>query len=100
MPRRCLMLLTVLLAGSASELAARSVEGSLPPGVEQIVPRGRIAAVVDPQFVAAHEAELPGDSWVLGVVIDGQAKAYSLNLLNRHEVVNDHSGNTAFAAVW
>ena len=71
-----------------------------PPGVEQLLPRGRIAAVVEPEFVAASEAEIPRDAWVLGVEIDGVAKAYSLNLLNRHEVVNDHSGNTAFAAVW
>lgn len=71
-----------------------------PPGVEQLLPRGRIAAVFDPDFVPAAEAEIPDDAWVLGVVIQGQPKAYSLNLLNRHEVVNDHSGDTAFAAVW
>ncbi len=51
-------------------------------------------------FVAAAEAELPDDAWVLGVAVDGQAKAYSLNLLNRHEVVNDRIGETAYAAVW
>ncbi len=50
--------------------------------------------------MAASEAEISDDAWVLGVVIGGQPKAYSLNLLNRHEVVNDHSGDTAFAAVW
>ena len=72
----------------------------LPAGVEQILPRGQIAAVVDPEFVPAEEADIADDAWVLGVVIEGQAKAYSLNLLNRHEVVNDQSGGTAFAAVW
>ena len=73
---------------------------ALPPGVEQILPRGRIAAVVEPQFVSASEAEISDDAWILGVVIDNQPKAYSLNLLNSHEVVNDRSGDTAFAAVW
>jgi len=34
------------------------------------------------------------------VEIDGQARAYSLNLLNRHEVVNDQIGGKSFAAVW
>jgi hypothetical protein len=72
----------------------------LPPGVEQILPRGRIAAVFEPRFVPAAEAELPEDAWVLGVVVEGVAKAYSLNLLNRHEVVNDRSDGTAYAAVW
>ncbi len=71
-----------------------------PPGVEQLLPRGRIAAVLDPQFVGAADAELPDDAWILGVAVDGQAKAYSLNLLNRHEVVNDKTGETAYAAVW
>lgn len=71
-----------------------------PPGVEQLLPRGRIAAIVDPEFVSAAEAELPEDAWVLGVAIEGQAKAYSLNLLNSHEVVNDRTGETAYAAVW
>ena len=71
-----------------------------PPGVEQLLPRGRIAAVVDPQFVPAAEAELPDDAWVLGVAVGGVAKAYSLNLLNSHEVVNDQSGEVAYAAVW
>lgn len=72
----------------------------LPAGVEQIIPRGQIEAVFEPQFVSATAAEIPGDAWVLGVVVEGRAKAYSLNLLNRHEVVNDQSGETAFAAVW
>lgn len=72
----------------------------LPPGVEQIIPRGRIAAITDPRFVSASEAEISDDAWVLGVEIDGQPRAYSLNLLNRHEVVNDRVGDTAFAAVW
>ena len=61
---------------------------------------GQIAAISQPHFVAADSANIADDSWVLGVVIDGQARAYSLNLLNSHEVVNDRIGNTAFAAVW
>ena len=71
-----------------------------PPDVRQLLPRGAIPAIVDPQFVPATEAEIPVDAWVLGVVIDDQARAYSLNLLNRHEVVNDRAAGTDFAAVW
>ncbi len=72
----------------------------LPKEFKQIIPRGRIAAITQPQFVSTSEANIADDSWVLGVVIDGQARAYSLNLLNSHEVVNDRIGNIAFAAVW
>ncbi len=72
----------------------------LPLEYEQILPRGRIAAITNPRYVPADKAKIDPDSWVLGVVINGQARAYSLNLLNMHEVVNDQVGDTAFAAVW
>lgn len=67
---------------------------------EQLLPRGQIAPITEPEFVSADDAEIADDSWVLGVVVEGRARAYSLNLLNAHEVVNDRVGDTAFAAVW
>lgn len=91
-----LLILLILLTVFAPSVPA----DTLPEGVEQILPRGKIAAISDPQFVSAAEADISDDAWVLGVVVEGEAKAYSLNLLNRHEVVNDRSGNVAFAAVW
>jgi len=71
-----------------------------PEGYEQLLPRGKIAAITQPQYVAASEAKIADDSWILGVVIEGKALAYSLNLLNSHEVVNDSEGDLHFAAVW
>lgn len=71
-----------------------------PEGFEQILQRGQIASVDAPVYVTAEEAEIPDDAWVLGAVIEGQALAFSVNLLNSHEVVNDKIGDTAFAAVW
>ncbi len=95
---------SVLLLFVAALLAvigeSPAVAEQLPPGVEQIIPRGQIAAITNPIFVEAEEAEISDDAWILGVVIDGQARAYSLNLLNQHEVVNDRIGDTPFAAVW
>jgi len=79
---------------------AHAAQNETPPGVEQIIPRGRIAAVTEPQFVSADEAAIPDDAWVLGVELEGEARAYSLNLLNAHEVVNDSVGDKDFAAVW
>ena len=67
---------------------------------EQLLPRGQIAAVTEPQYVSAEEAEIADDSYVLGIVVAGKARAYSLNLLNNHEVVNDQIGELPFAAVW
>ena len=72
----------------------------VPEGYQQIIPRGNIAAIDNPQYVPAPQADIRDAAWVLGVIIDGQARAYSLDLLNRHEVVNDSIGDTNFAAVW
>ena len=97
---RTLTTTTLLLGAFLLVPLAAQAQDELPEGVEQILPRGRIAAVFEPQFVSPGEADIPADAWVLGVVIDGEAKAYSLKLLNRHEVVNDRFGDLPVAAVW
>jgi len=71
-----------------------------PEGYKQILPRGGIPAIDNPVYVSAEEAEIPDDAWVMGVIIEGQPRAYSITLLNHHEIVNDKIGDTAFAAVW
>ena len=89
----------VALVGMSPGSRATGEDG-LPSDFKQIIPRGQIASVDTPRFVPASEARLPPEAWVLGVSIDGQARAYSLNLLNRHEIVNDAIGERSFAAVW
>lgn len=79
---------------------SRTSSTALPEGVEQLLPRGGIPAIFDPKFVPASSARIPDDAWVLGVEIGGEARAYSLNLLNRHEVVNDTIAQQPVAAVW
>ncbi len=90
--------LSVVWVSPQSKTSA--VPRDLPGAFQRVVPRGAIASVDAPEFVTADEAEIADDAWILGVVIDGQARAYSLNLLNRHEVVNDRINGKAFAAVW
>ena len=70
------------------------------PGFEQLLPRGAIAALIDPKFVSAERAEIPDDAWILGYAEGDEAYAYDLNLLNAHEVVNHRAGQAAIAAVW
>ena len=67
---------------------------------KQIISRGDIPAIVNPTYVSADKASIDDSTWVLGVVINGQARAYSLNLLNLHEIVNDIIDTTSSAAVW
>ena len=85
----------VLTAG-----AIRAQNKDLPREFKQLLPRGAIAAIFQPTFVAAKDARISDGEWVLGLVLDGQARAYSLTLLNSHEVVNDKIGQKKFAAVW
>jgi hypothetical protein len=69
-------------------------------GFQQLMPRGAIGALVDPDFVPAASAKIPDDAWVLGFAHGGKAYAYDLNLLNSHEVVNHEAGGALIAAVW
>lgn len=87
------LVLLIFLSGCSSDTDVFSA-------YEQLLPRGQIAAVTEPQYVSAEEAEIADDSYVLGIVVAGKARAYSLNLLNNHEVVNDKIGELPFAAVW
>ena len=91
-------LATILCLAGAPALTAQAREA--PKGYQQILPRGSIAAIDNPTYVRAAEADVRDEAWVLGVIIDGQARAYSLDLLNAHEVVNDSIGGTNVAAVW
>ena len=60
-----------------------------------------IPAIDEPVFVPASEADfMAEDEAVLGVVIDGVARAYSVWHLDRHEIVNDKIGEKAFAVTW
>ena len=86
--------------GVPTGIASAGETSDLPDAFEQIIPRGRIASIDAPRFVKAAEAEIPDDAWVLGVASRGEAKAYSLNLLNHHEIVNDRIGDLPVAAVW
>jgi hypothetical protein len=102
MPNRFVLaicLVALVLVGVAAE-DLPGPHADLPEGFTQLIPRGRIASIDAPVFVSAEQAKIDDEAWVLGVEIDGQAKAYSLNLLNRYEVVNDRFGDRPVAAVW
>ncbi len=63
--------------------------------------REKFSALITPEFLSANEASrsLGEKEPVLGVSIGGEAKAYPIALLTRHEVVNDVvGGRPIFAA--
>ncbi len=93
------LLAAAVLASSLTPVWSQT-DKDLPAAFRQVLPRGALKSIDEPGFVPASEAEIPDDAWILGVVIDGQARAYSLNILNGYEVVNDRINEQSFAAVW
>ena len=66
------------------------------------IPRDTIPALVAPRFIAAAEArgQLKDSDRVLGVLLNGEAKAYPVRVLNWHEVVNDVVGGQPVLVSW
>ena len=67
-----------------------------------LLPKDGIPAIFEPRFFSAEEA----DEWyddhelVIGVEIDGDARAYSIPYLSRREIVNDSVGGRKIAVTW
>ena len=67
-----------------------------------VLPLDAIPAIREPEFLAGADADqqMAPDEPVLGVIIAGEAHAYSLWQLDAHEIVNDTVGGRAIAATW
>jgi hypothetical protein len=64
-------------------------------------PRDGIPALSDPPLIAPAEAAYlePGDR-VIGIELNGDARAYPVAILNWHEIVNDRIGGRRFAITY
>ena len=71
-----------------------------PPGFRQLLPRDAILPVYNPTFVRADQSEWDDDTLIIGVELDGEAKAYPVNFLNRREMVIDWIGGTPVLVSW
>ena len=56
-------------------------------------PKDGIPSIDKPVFDNAQTTSFKSDEQVIGVVINGEAKAYPLGILNWHEIVNDRLGD-------
>ena len=61
-----------------------------------------IQSIEEPRFVSPDIADETYDptELILGVEIEGDARAYSVPLLSRHEIVNDVVGGKPIAVTW
>ncbi|MEN8240856.1 MAG: DUF3179 domain-containing protein [Chloroflexota bacterium] len=95
---------------AAAGFGTQTAENSLPKptadlralGMVTILPRDAVPAIDQPVFLSADEAdrEYAPYELVIGVEINGEAKAYSAPFLSRHEIVNDSVGGAAIAVTW
>jgi hypothetical protein len=67
-----------------------------------LLPPDAIPAIDEPQFydVLGAELEYQADEMVLGVELNGEARAYPIGVLAQHEIVNDTVGGQPIAVTY
>jgi hypothetical protein len=96
-------LLSLLAAAANAQRPEPEVHGTFQGDpMYSVLPVDAIPAIREPAFVTGEAADrqMRPDEPVLGVVIGGEAHAYSLWQLDAHEIVNDTVGGRAIAATW
>ncbi len=92
---------TVTIADRSAGLTPGS-NGTRDLKIVTILGRDDIPAILNPIFAsrAASIGQMDPLERVIGVSINGESRAYPLNLLSRHEIVNDTVGGKAIAVTW
>ncbi len=66
--------------------------------------RDGIRSIDNPSFLTVREAEERGGmvptEFVIGISVDGESRAYPVNILSRHEIVNDTVGGVPVAVTF
>ena len=91
---------TLILILLLAITACASAEDDSDDAIRTLLPFDAIPAITDPQFVSAGAAKLDADAPVIGVTFNDESHAYSLYLLNGHEIVNDVVGGMNIATTW
>jgi hypothetical protein len=64
-------------------------------------PKDGIPALMSPKYISARKASfLRNDDQVIGVVVNGEARAYPLRIMSWHELVNDRIGDLPILVSW
>ena len=94
--------LAALALAALLALAQPHTEADFDRHARRAVPRDAFPVLTDPPMATAAQgdARLDDEDRVLGVVIAGEARAYPLRVMGRHELVNDTLGGTPIAVSW
>ena len=64
-------------------------------------PRDAFPVLFDPQLARGDDVKgIRDDEPVIGIALGGEAKAYPVSIMGRHELVNDTCGGRPIAASW
>jgi hypothetical protein len=85
------------VAGQSAEPEVTEVPGF---NWNQLLSRDSIRPIYEPEFVTAGESGYDDEELVMGVAIKGEAKAYSVSVLNSREMVNDELAGTPILVTW
>lgn len=88
--------------GAAVSPTATAAEAAAEYQIVTLLPPDAILSIDDPRFYGVSEAdeEYHPLEPVLGVELNGEAKAYSVSLLSGHEIVNDMLAGRPIAVTW
>ena len=75
-----------------AELSPRGPKSVSRSEFHQVFPRDWILPIYSPKIAAASEVELRADELVMGVIVNGESRAYPLETLRSREIVNDELG--------
>ena len=86
--------------GPGASSAERVDPAFEPSRVIRLLSFDDILPYYDPTFVPAPETQLEDEDMVLGLAVNGEARAYSVAVLNFREMVNDVVGGVPVLVTW
>ncbi len=93
--------------GAEEEVVLTNPLGGVDPSLAEVLPdfgrtlgKDDIAPIYDPVLVSAEEAGLEDGDHVMGLAIDGEARAYPVRALHSREMVNDEVAGVPVLVTW
>lgn len=69
--------------------------------IQSILPQDAIPALIKPAYLTVSQAsDIYDQEEVIGVIVNGDARAYPLSTLSAHEIVDDDVGGQPIAVTW
>ena len=80
----------------------KDTSGLHPGEMVAVLPKDAIQSIFKPVFISGEEAcaQMTESEMVLAVHINGESKAYPVNILSVHEIVHDKAGEIPFMVTW